>query len=120
MAGKGISVNFADPDVFLPLMGAALYLSLVAVFSIGLGTVLRSSAGGIAAALGVILLLPTVLQLIPAAWVADLMPYVLSNAGIASFITDGSTEPWQNILIVLGWVAVSLAGAALLLKRRDA
>jgi ABC-2 type transport system permease protein len=32
----------------------------------------------------------------------------------------GTMEPWQNILIVLGWVAVSLAGAAVLLKRRDA
>jgi ABC-2 type transport system permease protein len=121
MAGKGISANLADPEVFLPLMGAALYLSLVAVFSLGLGTILRSSAGGIAASLGTILLLPTVFQLIPATWAADLMPYILSNAGTAIFMFDGSTtEPWQNILIVLGWVAVSLAGAAVLLKRRDA
>jgi len=120
MAGKGISASLADPDLFLPLMSAALYLSLVAVFSLGLGTILRSSAGGIAAALGVILLLPTVLQLIPADWVADMMPYILSNAGTDSFVMSGTMEPWQNILIVLGWVAVSLAGAAVLLKRRDA
>lgn len=120
MAGKGISTSLTDPDLFLPLLSAALYLSLVAVFSLGLGTILRSSAGGIAAALGVILLLPTVLQLIPADWVADLMPYILSNAGTASFVMNGTMEPWQNILVVLGWVAVSLAGAAVLLKRRDA
>ncbi|TFD84546.1 ABC transporter permease [Cryobacterium lactosi] len=120
MAGKGISASLTDPDLFLPLMSAALYLSLVAVFSLGLGTILRSSAGGIAAALGVILLLPTVLQLIPAEWVADMMPYILSNAGTDSFAMTGTMEPWQNILIVLGWVAVSLAGAAVLLKRRDA
>jgi ABC-2 type transport system permease protein len=120
MADKGISASLADPDLFLPLMSAALYLSLVAVFSLGLGTILRSSAGGIAAALGVILLLPTVLQLIPADWVADMMPYILSNAGTDSFAMTGTMEPWQNILIVLGWVAVSLAGAGALLKRRDA
>ncbi|QYF72856.1 ABC transporter permease subunit [Cryobacterium sp. PAMC25264] len=120
MSGKGISASLADPDLFLPLMSAALYLSLVAVFSLGLGTILRSSAGGIAAALGIILLLPTVLQLIPATWVADLLPYVLSNAGTASFLASPPLEPWQNILVVLGWVAVALAGAAVLLKRRDA
>jgi len=120
LAGKGLSASLADPDVFLPLLGAALYLSLVAVFALGMGTILRSSAGGIAATLGVILLLPTVFQLIPADWAADLLPYILSNAGTAIFAGSDSMEPWQNILIVLGWVAVSLAGAAVLLKRRDA
>ncbi|ANP74112.1 ABC transporter permease subunit [Cryobacterium arcticum] len=120
LAGKGLSASLADPDLFLPLLGAALYLSLVAVFALGMGTILRSSAGGIAATLGVILLLPTVFQLIPADWAADLLPYILSNAGTAIFAGSDSMEPWQNILIVLGWVAVSLAGAAVLLKRRDA
>lgn len=120
MAGKEISVALTDPDLFLPLLSAALYLALVAVFALGLGTVLRSSAGGIAAALGVILLLPSVLTLIPATWAFDLLPYLLSNAGTASFSQGGELEQWQSILIVLGWVAVSLAGAAVLLKRRDA
>ena len=120
MAGKGFSAGLTDPDLFLPLVNAALYLSLVSVFGLGIGTVLRSSAGGIAATLGVILLLPTVFQLIPATWAADLMPYILSNAGTATFLWGGAMEPWQNMLIVLGWVAVSLVGAAVLLKRRDA
>ena len=32
----------------------------------------------------------------------------------------GGFDSWQNLLIVLGWLAVSLTGAAILLKRRDA
>ena len=123
LAGKGISAGLTDPDLLLPLLGGALYLALVAVFALGVGAILRSSAGGIAAALGIVLLLPIVLSMIPAEWVADLVPYLLSNAGLAIFGLDlGSEgfEVWQNILIVLGWVAVSLAGAAVLLKRRDA
>ena len=120
MAGQGVSVSLTDPDLLLPLLTAALYLSLIAVFGLGVGTILRSGAGGIAATLGIILLLPTVLQVIPAPWVADVLPYVLSNAGTASFALNGSMEPWQNILIVLAWVAVVLAGAGALLKRRDA
>jgi len=120
MAGKGVSASLFDPDLLLPLLSAALYLALVAVFGLGLGTVLRSSAGGIAATLGVILLLPTVLVLIPATWATDLLPYLLSNAGTGTFMLGGSMEPWQNILIVVGWVAVALAGAAVILKRRDA
>lgn len=124
LADKGLSASLADPDLLLPLLGGALYLALVSVFALGVGAVLRSSAGGIAAALGIILLLPIVLSMIPADWAADLSPYLLSNAGLAILGLSGSGpdgfEVWQNVLIVLGWLAVSLAGAAVLLKRRDA
>lgn len=124
LAGKGITAGLADPDLLLPLLGGALYLALVAVFALGVGAMLRSSAGGIAAALGILLLLPIVLSMIPAQWLADLLPYLISNAGLAIFGLNGFTsatfETWQNVLIVLGWVAVSLAGAAVLLRRRDA
>ena len=124
LAGKGVTASLADPDLLLPLLGGALYLALVAVFALGVGAMLRSSAGGIAASLGILLLLPIVLSMIPAQWLADLLPYLISNAGLASFglngFTSASFETWQNILIVVGWVAVSLAGAAVLLKRRDA
>lgn len=123
LAGKGISASLTDPDVVLPLLGGALYLALVSVFALGVGAILRSSAGGIAAALGIILLLPIVLSMIPAGWAADLAPYLLSNAGLAIVGLDSGLaglEVWQNLLIVLVWVAVSLTGAAMLLKRRDA
>ena len=123
LSGQGITASFSDPDLLLPLLGGALYLALVSVFALGVGAILRSSAGGIAAALGIVLLLPIVLSMIPAVWAADLAPYLLSNAGLASFGLDlggAGLEAWQNILIVLGWVAVSLVGAAVLLKRRDA
>ncbi|MGO4105373.1 ABC transporter permease subunit [Leifsonia sp. YAF41] len=123
LAGEGLHASLVDTNVILPLLGSALYLALVAVFALGLGTILRSSAGGIAAALGLILLLPIVLQMIPAEWAGDLLPYLISNAGMGMFgLTMGSValEWWQNLLIVLGWLTVSLVAAAVLLKRRDA
>ncbi|SFR76354.1 ABC-2 type transport system permease protein [Agromyces sp. CF514] len=125
-AGIGVSANLLEPSVFLPLLGGALYLALVAVFALGVGTMLRSSAGGIAAVLGLVLLAPTVLQLIPADWAHDLIPYLLSSAGMNLFTTTTAMPNgddlgvWVNLLIVLGWVAASAIGAAVLLKRRDA
>jgi len=127
LAAEGLRPDLSDGIIFRDLALAALYLALVAVFSLGVGTILRSSAGGIAAALGTILLLPTIFQLIAgltqAEWAADIMPYLLSNAGMGMFSQslDGTgLEQWQNLLVVLAWVAVSLLGGALLLKRRDA
>ena len=125
-SGVDVSASLLDPAVFLPILGGALYLALVSVFALGVGTMLRSSAGGIAAVLGVMLLLPTVLQMIPAEWAHDLIPYLISSAGLGIF-TSTTAEPagdalgaWLSLLIVLAWMGASIAGAAVLLKRRDA
>ena len=122
LAGKGIDASLFDGAVILPLLAGALYLALVAVFALGVGAILRNSAGGIAATLGMVLLLPIVLSMIPATWATDLMPYLISNAGAGMMASGGQAiiEPWQALLVVLGWLVVSLAGAAVLLKGRDA
>jgi ABC-2 type transport system permease protein len=124
LAAKGVSADLVDDGILIAVIGGALYLAMVSVFALGLGAILRSSAGGVAAALGLILLLPLVLQLIPATWAADAMPYTISSAGMNMFsMTSFSSVPFDNVkdlLIVLGWLVVSLGGAAILLKRRDA
>ncbi|AWB87307.1 ABC transporter permease subunit [Mycetocola zhujimingii] len=124
LARSGIIAPLGDPDVVRAAVGGALYLALIAVFSLGIGTMVRNSAGGIAIVLGIILILPTVLQVIPTDWAANLVPYVISDAGLGALglqsDVPGALEPWQQLLIVLGWVAASLAAGATLMKRRDA
>jgi ABC-2 type transport system permease protein len=125
LAAKGVDASVADPRVFVPLLGGGLYLGLVAVFALGLGTVLRNNAGGITVVLGILLLLPTVLEMIPGTWTQQTIPsYLISAAGINMLgITSFSTvllKPWQDLLIVVGWVLVWGAAGAVLLKRRDA
>lgn len=124
LGGQGLHASLFDVDVILPLLGGGLYLALVAVFALALGTVVRSGAGGIALALGIVLLLPVVLQMIPAPWATDVLPYLISNAGVNMFglmeFSQVPIPPWKDLLIVLGWLGVSLAAAATLLKKRDA
>ncbi|WP_108251866.1 ABC transporter permease [Planctomonas deserti] len=127
LAASGVEADYGDGALIGNLLLAALYLALVAVFALGLGTILRSSAGGIAASLGTILLLPTIVSLIAALtqaeWANDLMPYLFANAGTGMYtpsLGGEGLDQGQNTLVVLAWVAVSLVGGALLLKRRDA
>jgi ABC-2 type transport system permease protein len=128
---KGLDASLLDPEFALALGGGALYLGLVAVFALGLGALIRSSAGGIAAALGAILVLPVVFELLGmlADWARDLMPYLISNAGSVMFsirqqvpegVESSALEPWAASLVVLVWAAVSLALGAVSLRRRDA
>ena len=129
---QGFAVGLTEPGLALALAGAAVYLGLTAVFALGLGTLLRSSAGGIAAALGVILVVPTVLSLLSLAldWVADLAPYLYSSAGNAMARIPAESgadplgqtllDPREGALVVLAWTAVSLLLGAITLRRRDA
>ncbi|MDY7529895.1 MULTISPECIES: ABC transporter permease subunit [unclassified Cryobacterium] len=124
VSGQGLHASLFAPEVILPVLGGSLYLALVAVFALGIGTIVRSGAGSIAVALGVILLLPVVLQMIPATWASDVLPYLISSAGISMFgLMQFAKVPldWSvDLIIVLVWVVVSLGTAAVLLKRRDA
>lgn len=124
MASKGVSAAITEPEIMRGIFAGALYLSLVAVFALMVGTIVRSSAAGISIVLGILLVLPTVLQVIPAQWARDVGPYLFSDAGL-NFVGLQSfslapLEPWQQLAIVLGWLVVSTAGAAALLIRRDA
>jgi ABC-2 type transport system permease protein len=122
LAGKGIHGNLFDVDVIVPILGGSLYLALISVFALGIGAILRSSAGGIAAALGTLLVLPVIFQLIPADWAADVLPYLVSNAGFAMFgaAMGSGVEPWQGFAVLIGWIVLVVGAAAVLLKRRDA
>lgn len=124
LASNGIEPAITG-EVITSLLLASAYLAAVSVFALGLGTVLRNSAGGIAAALGVLLLLPTIIMVIAgltqAEWAANLLPYLLSNAGESMILpTEGGLALWASALTVALWAAVPFIGGAVLLKRRDA
>ncbi|ONI61220.1 hypothetical protein ALI44B_12170 [Leifsonia sp. ALI-44-B] len=123
LEGKGFEAHLDDPQTVIALIGGAAYLAIVAVFSLGLGTIIRSGAGAIAAAVGVLLILPPLFMLVPLKWLQDLAPYLLSSAGAQMHtIPNGASdvEGWVAVIVSVAWAVVSLAIAAVMLKRRDA
>lgn len=135
LANGGITIDLADGALWLSVLGAAAYLALIGLLSLAIGAIIRNSAGGIAAALGTILVLPTIVSIFVlitmADWLTDVNNALPSNAGsrmyaysseaIADpFASGTSLEPWQGGLILVVWVVVLGALASVLLKRRDA
>lgn len=141
IGGKGITVSPFDGGVMLALLGAAGYLTLVAVLAFAFGSILRNSAGGIATILGLVLVVPTIMQILAsltkATWISNVAAFLPSTAGGKMFdYVDSATvsqaadqaakaglvyiEPWQGLLVLLAWVVVGLIVGALLTKRRDA
>ncbi|UNX55610.1 ABC transporter permease subunit [Georgenia sp. TF02-10] len=115
-----------DPDTWQVFGGTVYFLVAVALFALGLGAVLRHSAGTITAVLGALLLLPMILQFISLDWVQDALAYLPLPAATAFVavsemlaIGDG-LSPWQGVAVLGGYAVLALVAGAVLLRRRDA
>jgi hypothetical protein len=120
--GHTVAVSFSDPGVARVVIGGALYLTLVGLFGVGLGAILRNTAAGISALAAVIFVLPTLTAVLPSSWNDGISPYLPSNAGqaIMSITASASTlSPWAGLALFATYTAAGLLVAAALLRNRD-
>jgi len=92
------------------------------VFTLGLGAIVRNTAGGLATFAAIMFVIPPLLNILPTSWNNAINPYLPSTAGRAIFsLTHGSDTlaPWPGFALFAGYTALSLAIAAVLLVRRD-
>ena len=104
------------------MIGASLYLTVIAVLTLGIGTILRNTAGGIATFAAIFFVIPPLMNVLPQSWNDAITPYLPSNAGraILSITPDpNSLAPWTGFALFCGYAAISLVVAAVLLVRRD-
>ncbi|MER7930145.1 ABC transporter permease [Streptomyces sp. NPDC096057] len=121
--GERIALSLGDDGVLRSLVGAGVYLGLVAVFGVALGILIRSSAGAIAVLVGTLLILPGLASLLPDSIYDNINPYFPSNAGSAVYALHQSSDalsPVAGLAVFAGWVALTLAGAAYRLRNSDA
>jgi ABC-2 type transport system permease protein len=120
--GHDIALSFSDPGVARAVIGGALYLTLVGLFGLGFGALLRNTAGGISALAAVLFVLPPLITVLPSSWDNAISPYLPSNAGQAIMQTGNPAHtlaPWAGLGLFAGYAAITIALAAVLLRRRD-
>ncbi|MFF0383543.1 ABC transporter permease [Streptomyces sp. NPDC004286] len=123
VAGTPGAMGFSHPGVVRSLLGAGLYLCLVGVIGAALGALLRSVAGAISVLVAALMLIPGLITLLPSSWRDGISPYLPGNAGASMFALthDANTlTPGTGLLVLLGWTALALAGAAYRLTHTDA
>jgi ABC-2 type transport system permease protein len=111
------------PNVLRSVIGVPLYLTVVGALAVGLGFVLRSTAGGIATLVGLLLVLPGIGRLLPDTWQPHVLPYLPSNAGAQVFGVQpetGMLSTWTGFAVFCAWAAAALVLGLVVLKRRDA
>ncbi|HUY85647.1 MAG TPA: ABC transporter permease [Acidimicrobiales bacterium] len=119
----GIGTSLSQPGVLRAVIGGSLYLSVIGLLALGLGTIIRHTAGGITALVGLIMVLPGLVAALPSPWSTDIGKYLPGEAGMNIFSvvsTPNSLGPWSGFLVFCGWTAVILAIAGWCLVKRDA
>ncbi|MGI8922307.1 MAG: ABC transporter permease [Solirubrobacteraceae bacterium] len=122
LSGQHIQIAFSHPGVARALVGSALFLMVMGLFGLGLGAIIRNTAGGIAALAGIVFVLPPIVSLLPSSWADAINPYLPSNAGGAVWTINPEPHtlaPWAGFAAFCAYAAASLAIAAVLLRRRD-
>jgi ABC-2 type transport system permease protein len=90
---------------------------------LGVGAVIRHTAGGIAAAVTVIYLLAALCLVLPSPWKLGLGRFTLPFAAyqlVTLHPQPGLLSPGLSVLVLIGWPAGVLLAAALVITHRDA
>jgi ABC-type transport system involved in multi-copper enzyme maturation permease subunit len=120
-----VPVSLGDHNVTRAVVGTGLYLTVLGLFSLAIGTLIRHTAGAISTAIGVVFVLPILAGLLPDSWGAHVNGYLPEQAGTLIGQqhppADGNVlSAWEGFGVFCLWTAVLLAIGAYLLHRRDA
>ncbi|MFE9403652.1 ABC transporter permease [Streptomyces sp. NPDC006530] len=114
------------PNVLRAVIGAGLYMTLIALFSMGVAAMLRSSMLSLGILMPFFFLISRILSAVPGA--KNVARYFPDQAGsqIMQVVPDAMNTdpapygPWGGLGIMALWVVAAVAGGLLVLKKRDA
>jgi ABC-2 type transport system permease protein len=117
------SYSIGDPGVLRAVLSAGFYGGCVALIGIAVGFLVRSTAAAIGVLVGLLMLAPLLVELLPGT-VGDTLTKILpSNAGEAMMSVtsrDSLLSPLLGFAVLVAWVVGLLAIAGVTLRRRDA
>ena len=119
------AMSLTDGPTLRAAVGSVLYLTLVAVLSLGVATLVRDPAVATGAVLSLLYLSPVLVHLVSDPhWQRHLQQISPMNAGLA---IQGTTRlrglpigPWAGLGVLALWALAALAVATVALQRRDA
>jgi len=123
LSDNSLRSSIGDPGVLRAVTGGGLFLTVLGLLGLGLGAIIRGSAGAIAAIFGLVFVPQILVQLLPQSWKGTIGPYVPMQAGSQIFsvhLEAGALGPWTGFGVFCLYAAVTLGVAFVLINRRDA
>ncbi|HVB94429.1 MAG TPA: ABC transporter permease subunit [Acidimicrobiales bacterium] len=128
ISGGAPHATLGQSGVLGAVAGGGLYLAVLGLLALGLGTIIRHTAGAIAAFVGVLLILPLLTPALPQSFQNAIGKFEPANIGSAMVtvnphVTHGSIttfSPWVGMAVLAGYAAIALAVGGYRMVRRDA
>jgi ABC-2 type transport system permease protein len=130
--GNPPKVTFQGTDVISAsavlnaVIGTALFVTLVALIAFGLGAIIRHTAGTITTVIGVMFIIPVIIQALPDNWRWDIMRFFPDAAGrvISVTVPGGGNQhlwsSWPQMIVTTCYAVGLLAVGAYMFRKRDA
>jgi ABC-2 type transport system permease protein len=121
---RTLSVSLSQPGALRAVAGSGLYLTVLGLFALAIGGLIRHTAGAITAVIGLVLVIFPLADLLPGSWGAHVHAYLPTVAG--QLVTQDKPSAgqllsaWQGFGVFCAWTALLLAAAIFLLQKRDA
>ena len=119
-----VDVTLGQPGVLRATLGGILYLVVLGLFALAIGGLIRHTAAAILIVIGVVIVVPPLVSLIPGTIANHVHGYLPTIAGqLVAQTTQQPGDvlsPWQGFGVFCAWTAVLLFACGWLLVRRDA
>ena len=116
--------SVADPTALRAVIMIGAYVALIGLLGLGIGAIVRHTAGGIALVVGLVFVVPAVFQALPATVqhsAAKYLPMMIAENSISTVKPIAySLSPWTGMAMLCLYAAAALAAGGWLLARRDA
>jgi ABC-2 type transport system permease protein len=119
-----VSISLGGQGVTKAVIGAILYLTVLGLFALAVGGLIRHTAGAVAAVIAIVIVIPPLIGLIPGTIANHVHGYLPATAGV--LVAQTSQQPadvlsgWQGFGVFCAWTVVLLGACAWLLVKRDA
>lgn len=122
LSGRASVASLGQPGVLRALLLSGAFLALLGMFGLGLGVIIRSTAGAIAAYVGIVFLLPVLLQPLNAHGdPGRFAPVAILANSVAAVVRQTGQLSWSTgMLFMVLYCGMALGIGSLLLFRRDA
>lgn len=126
LGAENLEFDLTEDGVLRSILNTGTYLAFIAVISMGIGTLLRNTAGGVVTAIGLFFVFPVIIvNLIQglADWIPDAARFLPTNAGDRMLLIPadeaGQLTALEGGLVMAAWAVALLIVSLLVAKRRD-
>jgi ABC-2 type transport system permease protein len=119
-----VSISLSGPGVTRAVIGAILYLTVLGLYGMAIGGLVRHTAGAIAIVIASVIVVPPLVSLIPGTIANHVHGYLPPVAGLLVAQTSEQSgdvlSAWQGFGVFCLWTAALLTACGWLLLQRDA